>query len=312
MTYSDMDGKKFGRLTVISKHPESKKGEYLCICDCGNLVKVESFRLRSGCTKSCGCLRREQIGNLNRTHGESGTRLYGIWADMKKRCYNPNAHAYDRYGGRGITMCDDWKESYESFHNWALSNGYSDRLSIDRINNDSGYSPDNCRWADSKTQGSNRSDNHHIIWNGVDHTLSEWGEILHIDCRTLCSRIKRGWPTDKVLGEPLAEIHPRRYIVWNGEEHTLAEWSRILGINKNTLFKRFSCGWSVDDAFTKSIRESPDPLISWNGEAHTISQWARILGINKGTLRKRFINGWSVEDALTKPVNKNLSRGKKI
>lgn len=247
-----------------------------------------------------------------RIHGECRTRLYEIWVDMKKRCYNPKSHAYHRYGGRGISVCDTWKDSYESFRNWAISNGYSDDLTIDRINNEQGYSPDNCRWVDMKVQNNNRCNNRYIEWNGERHTVSEWARILNVDRRVLHGRFKNGWSVDKTLTTPVQKQKKPCKILWNGEYHTISEWSKILNINIHTLDKRFSCGWSVDDAFTRPIRESPDPLIRWNGEAHTISQWAKILGINKGTLRKRFKNGWEIEDALTKPVNKNLSRGKKI
>lgn len=149
----DLTGKRFGRLTVIEY---LGKGRWLCACECGNRKAVSGPHLRSGATKSCGCLHSDQLKRSLTKHGGSKTRLYRIWLGMRKRCSNENCRAYERYGARGIKVCEEWSESFEAFRAWSLANGYADDLSIDRIDNDCGYSPDNCRWATAMTQTHNR------------------------------------------------------------------------------------------------------------------------------------------------------------
>ena len=148
----DMIGKKFGRLTVVDfDRFENHKTYWKCVCDCGLTVIAVGNNLRSGNTKSCGCLRREAAqkqGKSSATHGESHdnrTRLYSIWCGMRQRCNNPNHQAYNLYGGKGVRLCDEWND-YKAFKTWAMSNGYKDPLSIDRIDHNEGYNPDNCRW----------------------------------------------------------------------------------------------------------------------------------------------------------------------
>lgn len=136
-------------------------------------------------------------------HGGTGTRLYSCWATMKYRCHNTNAQGYKRYGGRGINVCDEWANSFLQFKEWALNNGYADNLTIDRIDNNKGYSPENCRWATAKEQGRNRGDNRLLTLNGETKTLIEWAEIAGIGVATLHSRLfKHGWSLEKSLTTP--------------------------------------------------------------------------------------------------------------
>ena len=187
----DLTGKKFGRLTVVSKvNRECGKSLWLCKCECGNVVNVTANRLKSGNTRSCGCLKRDTTIKRNKTHNMSSSRLYVIWGGMIKRCKNKNAHNYKIYGGRGIEVCDLWLR-FEPFMEWALSNGYENNLSIDRIDNNGNYCPENCRWVDKKTQNRNRRNNRIIVFNGVTATEAEWAEILGMPIQTLAYRLSR-------------------------------------------------------------------------------------------------------------------------
>lgn len=157
MKFIDITNKRFGRLVVIARLDDrNKKPVWLCKCDCGNEIVVRGDHLREGATKSCGCLEKENRDKgANYKHGGRKSRLYSIWSGMLKRCNNPDCHAYENYGGRGISICNEWL-NFPNFRDWALNNNYSDDLSIDRINVNGNYEPSNCRWATSKQQANNR------------------------------------------------------------------------------------------------------------------------------------------------------------
>lgn len=154
----DLTGQRFGRLVVAGRANNDNQGkpQWQCQCDCGQFVIVRGEKLRYGLTQSCGCLHNEQLGERRLTHGGRRTRLYTIWNDMKQRCYNVRATNYKNYGGRGIRVCAEWRDDFGAFQQWALSHGYADDLSIDRIDNDKGYAPDNCRWATDYEQAHNK------------------------------------------------------------------------------------------------------------------------------------------------------------
>lgn len=207
----DLTGMKFNRLTAIRPAEKSRTGEtrWVCLCDCGKEVIVQSNNLKSGLVKSCGCYRHEYLVEAHTTHGgtkQEGkrTRLYSVWVGMRRRCFDKNDAGYQRYGMRGITVCDDWKDDFAKFRAWAVKNGYRPNLTIDRIDNDKGYSPDNCRWTGAKDQARNRRSNRVIAFNGETHILVEWAEITGLPRSTLYDRIvKYSWPVERALTEPL-------------------------------------------------------------------------------------------------------------
>lgn len=193
--FEDLTGWRFGRLVVIGRDDrKSRKPYFNCQCDCGNVKSVRSDSLKAGLVRSCGCMKKEQDRtNLTaaHTHKMSGTRIYEIWQGIKKRCYNMHDVRYDRYGGRGIKVCPEWKESFPAFYDWAMQSGYNEKLTIDRINNDGDYCPENCRWANNKEQARNRSTNVRITIGNATKTLTEWCEIFEIDSSVVFARYNR-------------------------------------------------------------------------------------------------------------------------
>ena len=213
--YKDLTGMKFGRLTVmrLDRERTKRKTYWFCECECGNIKSVRSDSLQCGAILSCGCLKKEQDRvNLtkNHSHKMSGTRLYETWCGMKRRCNNPNDKRYDRYGGRGISVCEEWESSFETFMKWAYSNGYKDNLLIDRINNDGNYEPSNCRWTDNKTQCNNRRSNIPIIINGETMTLKEYAERTGLSATMLYARYNRGERGDRLTREPFCDKKVQR------------------------------------------------------------------------------------------------------
>lgn len=192
---NDLTGQRFGRLTVIAPHDcGERKIRYICQCDCGNVKIVRSDCLIYNGTKSCGCLKKEQDKiNLtaNHSHKLSGTNLYKRWYGIKKRCYNVHDPRYHRYGGRGIKMCDEWKNDFKAFYDWPNENGYKEELSIDRIDNDGDYTPDNCRWISNKEQCNNRVTNINITIGNSTRTLEQWCEIFQVDYKKTYARYCR-------------------------------------------------------------------------------------------------------------------------
>lgn len=187
MSGRDLTGQRFGRLLVLSK-ADGKPGRWNCLCDCGNEKVVYGSCLVSGSTKSCGCYRRE----LHMTHGMYHTRLRGVWAGMIQRC-NYDKHIDNKwYKQNGITVCDEWRNSFQAFHDWAVANGYKDGLSIDRIDNAKGYNPDNCRFATPKEQACNRTNNIMITYHGRTQPLKVWTEELGLNYHTVYCRMRKG------------------------------------------------------------------------------------------------------------------------
>lgn len=193
---NDLTGKRFGKLLVtgMSDRRSGRKTFWVCECDCGNTKTIRSDSLTSGRTESCGCIKEKQDKiNLttNHSHKMSGTRVYHTWQGMKARCNNPKDGRYHRYGGRGITYCKEWEE-FEPFYEWAMSNGYSNALTLDRIDVNGNYEPENCRWATWKEQANNKSNNINVKYKGKTLTLMELSETTNMPYDTLKVRYDRG------------------------------------------------------------------------------------------------------------------------
>lgn len=172
------------------------KSKWLCTCNCGNLTEVRGDKLRNGDIKSCGCLRKD----IFTTHGKTDTRLYNIYCEMKRRCYLRSDKSYGKYGGRGIAVCDEWLEDRTTFFDWAINNGYRDDLTIDRIDNNKGYSPDNCKWLTPKQQTRNRRNTIKLTYKSETKSLAEWCEILNLNYKTVYKRIyKLHWSVEKAF-----------------------------------------------------------------------------------------------------------------
>ena len=199
---------KFGRLTVISQE-QSKCGKTIwkCLCDCGNLTNVTSTNLTCGRINSCGCIRKEQITKRNITHNQRHTYLYEVWKGMKQRCYNSKSKAFKNYGARGITVCEKWKNDFQSFYDWSYANGYTPdnqkdektKLTIDRIDVNRNYEPSNCRWVDRKTQASNKRTTKLITINEETKCLNEWFRVLKVNAWDYYKRIKNGMTPEQAL-----------------------------------------------------------------------------------------------------------------
>lgn len=198
----DLTGKKFGKLTVIKRAENNKNHQtmWLCKCDCGNEKIILGNNLKNNTTKSCGCLRK----NFNHIiHGKRHTRIYNIWRNMRKRCQKEYDNHYKYYGARGIKVCEEWDESFQSFYEWAMKNGYTDELTIDRINVNGNYEPSNCRWVDIKTQNNNKRSVKLISYNGMNKTISEWADYVGLPHGTLYLRLHRShWSLEKALSTP--------------------------------------------------------------------------------------------------------------
>jgi len=264
---ANLIGEKFGKLIVsdwagkwIKKPGFSNRAEdrnyWICLCECGdaehNPVVVPTRSLTHGNTSSCGCRKRK--------HLMSDTRVYGIWSHMVGRCTNPKDNAYSRYGGRGLTVCDLWRNSFEDFYA-DMGDPPTEKHSLDRVNNDLGYDPSNCRWATSKQQNRNKRNNHWIEWRGETKTFAEWSEDPRLTGKEitqgrLSGRISYGWDIEKAMTTPGM---PKKLITYQGESRSMMEWSRRLGATKqnNIVSKRLRCGWTLEEALSIPLGEKP-------------------------------------------------------
>ena len=208
----DILNKRFGKLVAIKRATNmSGKTAWECECDCGNITYVTTSNLTCNRIHSCGCLRVEQLLERSTTHNQRHTHLYEVWKGLRQRCNNPKHASYHNYGGRGIKVCEEWDKSFQEFYDWAYANGYSTenqkdeklKLTIDRIDNNGDYCPENCRWVDRKIQAINTRVAKTITLNGQTKCIAEWCRFYNISRTNYDTRIKCGWSIEEALTKPI-------------------------------------------------------------------------------------------------------------
>lgn len=268
---------------------------WLCECECGNRKIISKKALKSG-IKGCGCI----LSSTKSGYKRKSERLYAIYNGIKERCLNKNNENYDLYGGRGISICDEWMgdNGYANFRTWALNNGYKNELTIDRIDVNGNYEPSNCRWATMKTQMNNRRNSIKININGQEMTLSDIADEYGISRGTVGSRYRAGCVGNEIIfGKDL-----KKYEV-DGRLYTADEISNVFGIPKRQFASRLGKGWSVEKAATFPYKSFVEKEIEYNGEKHTINEWSEITGIKHQTLRWRINQGWDIDKIFDKGVS---------
>lgn len=234
-------GRTFSRWTVIGLARIGKGGArtWICQCVCGTKLDVPTHALLSGNSRSRKCLRNERLAESRVKHGKSKTSEYNIWRGIKDRCLNPKSQQYDNYGGRGITICDEWRDSFIDFYKYVGSKP-NQKDEIDRFpDNNGNYEPGNVRWATRKQQTRNTRVNHQLTFNGKTQCVGAWAEELGVNRYTILKRIKKGWPNEKVFSSNVDQRQSRaihlKMIEFDGKTQSVTEWSRETGIPESTL-----------------------------------------------------------------------------
>lgn len=248
-TLLDITGQTFSRLTVIKRAEDYKNGSarWLCRCSCGKDVVVIGQKLRNGRTRSCGCLSLDLKRKRSTIHGDSGTRLFRIWSGMLNRCLNEHNSGWKNYGGRGIGVCKEWSNSFVEFKSWSVSNGYKDELTIDRIDNDLGYAPWNCRWVSAKAQGRNKRTNARLPDGSLAYDVIAETGISPAQYRT---RVRSGMSPELAAKTP--HLRPRALMPDGRIAVDVAAENGIKAGTFNTRIKVY--GWDVVSAATTPVR----------------------------------------------------------
>ena len=262
-TAIDRVGQKYGRLTVVERSGTSSSGQatWRCVCECGNKSVVRSSELRSGKTRSCGCLRYEESCRhlkefreyAHYVHGHcpaSGpSQTYKSYQDAKGRCTNPRNKAYKNYGARGIQF------KFTSFDHFLQEMGIAPpRTTLERCDNDGHYEPGNCRWANATEQANNKRNNRRLTAFGRTRTLARWATELNISYYVVARRLALGWTIDDALTKPVRTLRRNRRLTAFGRTHTLSEWAKEFGIKYATLWGRLNDDQSIEDALTTALR----------------------------------------------------------
>lgn len=252
---SKLIGRVYGRLTVIGEELVNKPYQgtwWICSCSCGNTKTISAMQLRQGTTKSCGCFRHEVAttkgyGFIKVKHHMTNSHEYSSWGSMIQRCENANHAAFKNYGGRGVKICKEWRNSFETFLK-DMGPRPSLKHSLDRFpNNDGNYEPGNCRWATIAEQHLNRRDNRLVTFENETKTLSEWAVSKNIPFDVLAKRIEAGWDVEKALNQPRRATKPKA-------DNSLKELAEKHGFTRSVVQKRLDAGWSLEDALSKKLR----------------------------------------------------------
>lgn len=247
-------GDTFNNWTVLEILSKTKNYHkmFRCKCSCGTIKDVDAFNVIKGKSQSCGCIAIEKTKQRSTKHGMTNTPLHNVWCGIRERCYNPNCQAYKDYGGRGIIMCQEWKDDFMTFYTWAINNGYNQTLSIDRIDVNGNYEPSNCRWADRKTQANNRRSNISITLYGKTQNLKEWCEEYNLDYDMIRARWQKpNWKNKSVEERLFTPNQKQILITYNNETHTISEWSKLTNIRHNVIFDRWQKGYYEEDILYK-------------------------------------------------------------
>lgn len=275
--FKDVTGQRFGLLTVIKRVENDKQGNsrWLCKCDCENTAIVSGKDLQRAHTKSCGCLHEK--------HSKSQTRLYRVWRGMKTRCLNSKYPYYSNYGGRGVQVCEEWKNDFQTFYDWAMKNGYNEKAkrgecTLDRIDNNGNYEPNNCRWTTNKQQSRNRRTNHLLTYKGKTQNIIQWVEETGISRSVFVSRLQNGWNMEKIIKTPVNYLK-EKLITYKGITLNMSEWERKMGLKEKTISRRLKRGWTVEQAIEtptkkdKNIHSQEKNKISEEERMHEIKEW---------------------------------------
>jgi hypothetical protein len=300
---------KYGRWVTLGEpfNKLNSKGNYVayqtCRCVCGQVRDVLQDNLIYGRSRSCGCFNRD--GKHRITHGKSNSPEYMAWRSCRERCNNPNIPGYRNYGGRGITICDRWLNSFENFYA-DMGPRPSPKHSLDRIDNDGNYEPGNCRWATTKQQSRNRRNNIIVTYDGDDMCLRDFANLVGKNPNLLTKRVKKGAASIvEAASEPTRERF--RFLTYNGVTRNVTEWARHIGITSDALLQRLhKLKWDLGKALStpRCIRTK---YFTYKGKTQTINDWAVETGIPKSALWARLGRGWDFEKAIKTP---SISRGK--
>lgn len=250
---NDLTGQRFGKLYVaeylgLRKRPDGRNYAWFrCICDCGNECEKKGASLKTGKVNSCGCLYKELAHKRPNYHGKTNKKLYQVWCSFRGRCNCPTDVAYKHYGGRGIGYAPEW-DDYLTFEKWALETGYQQDvgLTLERIDVNQGYTPDNCCWADRKRQSNNKRNNLYFTIDDVTHTLAEWCEIYKVPYARVDARINTlGWGFEEALFTE--RKYPVHTITYKGETKTTKEWAEITGLSTDLIRRRLKNGWTPEE-----------------------------------------------------------------
>lgn len=288
----DLTGKHFGRLKILERNPKNDNhggSRWDCECDCGNKITVQAGNLKNNHTQSCGCLNKEVTSKTNSTHGLTNTPEYYTWAAIKRRCYGTYSPDYPDYGGRGIVMCDEWKNDFTVFLR-DMGPRPSSSHSIDRRDNDKGYDKENCRWATQIEQANNKRNSIFYEINGERKTLGDWCRLYGLSYSSVFYRINvLGMSVEKALNH--APISSNDVYTINGVSKALKNWCRCAGISFRKVAVRLYNGWTLEEALTPIEKK----LITLDGHAEFLEDWCALLDLEPETTYLRILRGEDID-----------------